>query len=125
MGILGEIIGKIFHSGSASAVNPNVVANTAASQAQAPAASSQVDVSAELTAMAAKASEKLNWQTSIVDLMKLLNLDSGLASRKQLAKELGYTASTDDTATMNKWLISQVMQKLAANGGKVPAELLN
>ena len=55
--------------------------------------------------------------------MKLLNLDSSLASRKELAKELGYTGSTDDSATMNIWLHKQVMRKLAENGGKVPADL--
>lgn len=73
--------------------------------------------------LAAKNKEKLNWRTSIVDLMKLLKLDSSLASRKELAKELGYTGSTDDSATMNIWLHKQVMKKLADNGGKVPADL--
>ena len=123
MSILSDIIGKIFHTGNSPA-NPNVVASAASSEAT-PAPTAQVDVSAELTMMAAKTGEKLDWQTSIVDLMKLLNLDSSLTARKQLAQELGYTASTEDTATMNKWLISQVMHKLAANGGRVPAELLH
>ena len=82
-----------------------------------------VDVEAVLTEMASKNPQKLNWQTSIVDLMKLLDLDSSLANRKELAGELGYTGSTDDSATMNIWLQKQVMQKLAENGGKVPESL--
>ena len=73
--------------------------------------------------LASQNQEKLNWKTSIVDLMKLLKLDSSLQARKELAKELGYTGSTDDSATMNIWLHKEVMKKLAANGGKVPAEL--
>ena len=82
-----------------------------------------VDVEAVLKDMASKNSQQLNWQTSIVDLMKLLGLDSSLANRKELAGELGYSGSTDDSATMNVWLQKQVMQKLAENGGKVPESL--
>ena len=82
-----------------------------------------VDVNAILTDLAAKNGQNLNWRQSIVDLLKLLGLDSSLESRKQLAGELHYTGSTDDTATMNVWLIKQVWQKLAENGGKVPDEL--
>jgi hypothetical protein len=82
-----------------------------------------VDVGAVLTDLASKNSEKLDWKRSIVDLMKLLKLDSSLSARKELAKELGYTGDTNDSATMNIWLHKQVMQKLAANGGKVPADL--
>jgi hypothetical protein len=88
-----------------------------------PSSGQPVDVQAVLTEMASKNSQQLNWQTSIVDLMKLLDLDSGLAARKELAGELGYTGSTDDSATMNIWLHKQVMQKLAENGGKVPDSL--
>jgi hypothetical protein len=84
---------------------------------------SQVDVEAVLSGLAAKNKEKLDWRKSIVDLMKLLNLDSSFAARKELAKELGYTGDTGDSASMNIWLHKQVMQKLAANGGKVPADL--
>ena len=84
---------------------------------------SKVDVEAVLTKLAAENKEKLDWRKSIVDLMKLLNLDSSLAARKELAKELGYTGDTNDSASMNIWLHKQVMQKLAANGGKVPADL--
>ncbi|MET0661432.1 MAG: DUF3597 domain-containing protein [Steroidobacteraceae bacterium] len=82
-----------------------------------------VDVEAVLQGLASKNPEKLNWRTSIVDLMKLLDLDSSLQNRKELAKELGYTGDTNDSATMNIWLHKQVMRQLAANGGKVPAEL--
>ncbi|SHK03577.1 protein of unknown function [Roseomonas rosea] len=82
-----------------------------------------VDVQAVLTDMASKNPQKLNWQSSIVDLMKLLDLDSSLAARKELAGELGYTGSTDDSAAMNIWLHKQVMQKLAENGGRVPDSL--
>lgn len=84
---------------------------------------SQVDVGQLLDGMAAKSSEKLNWKTSIVDLLKLLQLDSSLESRKDLAKELHYTGDMNDSASMNIWLHRQVMIKVAANGGKVPADL--
>jgi hypothetical protein len=80
-------------------------------------------VGAILTELASRNKEKLDWRRSIVDLMKLLNLDSSLAARKELAKELHYTGNTDDSATMNVWLHKQVMIKLAENGGKVPDEL--
>ena len=83
----------------------------------------QVDVEAILSGMAAQAGQQLNWRTSIVDLLKLLNLDSDLASRKELAAELDYKGDTSDSASMNIWLHRQVMNKLAANGGKVPADL--
>jgi hypothetical protein len=83
-----------------------------------------VDVEAVLTKLAAASSQKLNWRTSIVDLMKLVGMESSLAERRQLASELGYTGDTNDTATMNIWLHKQVMNKLAENGGKVPASLL-
>ena len=68
--------------------------------------------------------DKLNWRTSIVDLMKLLGLDSSLAARKELAKELLYDGDMKDSATMNIWLHKQVMSRLAAYGGSVPPELL-
>ena len=84
---------------------------------------SQVDVEAVLTKLAAQNREKLDWRRSIVDLMKLLDIDSSLGARKQLAKELNYSGNTDDSASMNIWLHKQVMTKLAASGGKVPDEL--
>jgi len=80
-------------------------------------------VGAILTELASRNKEKLDWRRSIVDLMKLLNLDSSLSARKELAKELHYAGNTDDSAAMNVWLHKQVMIKLAENGGKVPDEL--
>ena len=74
--------------------------------------------------MAAKNSEKLDWKKSIVDLMKLVGMDSSLSERKELAKELGYTGDMNDSAKMNVWLHKQVLHKLAENGGKVPQNLL-
>jgi len=90
--------------------------------AQPPGAAS-VDVAAVLERLAGQSKEKLDWQKSIVDLMKLLGLDSSLSARKQLAQELHYTGNTNDTAAMNVWLHQQVMIKLAENGGKVPEAL--
>ncbi|WP_434771031.1 DUF3597 domain-containing protein [Pseudomonas entomophila] len=98
---------------------------TASASTPAPAALSQVDVAAKLDGLAAQNSEKLNWKTSIVDLLKLLNIDSSLANRKELAKELNYTGSTDDSAAMNLWLHKAVLKKLSENGGQVPADLLD
>jgi len=82
-----------------------------------------VDVEAVLNGLNAKSPQKLNWQSSIVDLMKLVGLDSSLQHRKDLAKELGYTGDMNDSAAMNIWLHKAVMKKLAENGGKVPASL--
>jgi hypothetical protein len=101
-----------------------------ASDAPAPAAVGQVavpvvDVVARLDALAAKNPEKLNWKVSIVDLLKLLGLDSSLPARKQLATELNCPAGKlSDSAQMNMWLHQTVLQKLADNGGNVPKELL-
>jgi 3-oxoacyl-ACP reductase-like protein len=83
----------------------------------------QVDVEAVLTNLAARKGQQLDWRKSIVDLMKLLDLDSSLAARKELANELNYTGDTSDSASMNVWLHKQVMSKLAASGGKVPDDL--
>jgi 3-oxoacyl-ACP reductase-like protein len=87
------------------------------------AAGGPVDIAAVLNQKAATKQEKLNWQTSIVDLMKLVDLDSSLANRKALAKELGYTGNMEDSASMNIWLHKEVMTRLAASGGKVPDSL--
>lgn len=125
MSILGSILSKVFgHEVPAvSAAAPASAAPaTAAPVAAAPPPT--VDVVALLDSLAAKNPQKLDWKHSIVDLMKLLNLDSSFAERKQLSQELGYTGDTADSATMNIWLHGQVMQKLAANGGKLPPELL-
>jgi len=83
-----------------------------------------VDVDAVLSDLAEKNPQKLNWKTSIVDLMKLLGIDSSLENRKELARELGYTADQSDSASMNIWLHKRVMQELEKNGGKVPASLV-
>ncbi len=83
-----------------------------------------VDVAAILDDLAAKNPEKLDWKHSIVDLMKLVGMDSGLSARKQLATELHFTGDQNDSAAMNIWLHKQVLRKLAENGGKVPQELL-
>jgi len=126
MSILGTIFSKIFPSAHAApAPAPTATATPAPGAAPAPGATpiSEVDVQQILDGKAASAGEKLNWKTSIVDLLKLLGLDSSLNARKDLAKELGYTGDTNDSAAMNIWLHRQVMNKLAANGGKVPAEL--
>ena len=115
MGVLSNIINAIFGKGTAEA----------AGSGSGSAPMQQVDVEAILTKMASENKEKLDWRRSIVDLMKLLKLDSSLNARKELATDLNYTDDTNDSATMNVWLHKQVMQKLAANGGKVPADLLN
>jgi hypothetical protein len=82
-----------------------------------------VDVVAILTDLASKRKEKLNWRKSVVDLLKLLDLDSSLSARKELAQELKYSGDMNDSASMNLWLHKQVMRKLAENGGKVPDDL--
>ena len=142
MSIFGSIVSKIFGHREAAAAAPNTAASPqsapppdaqqpspAASaqggtaQAGAPAQQQPVDVAFVLTDMAAKQPQKLDWRHSIVDLMKLLGLDSGLQARKELARELGYTGDAGDSAAMNVWLHKQVMRKLAENGGKVPDEL--
>ncbi|HEY4405469.1 MAG TPA: DUF3597 domain-containing protein [Xanthobacteraceae bacterium] len=130
MSIFGNIMSAIFGSASTAGASPAGSSAPSASTS-APAstpssggsATSQVDVEDVLTKLAAKNSEKLDWRRSIVDLMKLLNLDSSLTARKQLAQELHYSGDTNDSASMNVWLHKQVMQKLAENGGKVPNDL--
>src|SRR5271166_7137064 len=87
------------------------------------AAKSPVDVTAIMDKLASQTKEKLEWRKSIVDLMKLLDLDSSIAARKQLAQELHYSGNVNDSASMNVWLHKQVMIQLAENGGKVPDEL--
>ena len=96
----------------------------AASSASA-AATPPVDVAAVLNGLAANNPEKLDWKRSIVDLMKLVGMDSSLTARNELASELGYTGNQSDSAEMNVWLHKQVLKKLAENGGKVPQELLD
>jgi hypothetical protein len=108
-------------SASPSAPSPSAPSAPASSAPAAPAQT--VDVAAVLEKAVAAKKEKLEWRTSIVDLMKALDIDSSLAARKELAKELGYTGDTNDSAKMNIWLHKQVMAKLAANGGKLPADI--
>jgi len=141
VGILSNIFHKIFPQKSAPAPAPTPSAQPSAPapaqpQAQAPAPAApappaapaaapaqQVDVEEILNAKLKASGQQLNWRTSIVDLMKLLDLDSSLAARKQLAAELHYSGDTSDSASMNIWLHKQVMKKLAENGGKVPSDL--
>ena len=132
MSIFGKILSKIFPSNHPAVAQADAPAPTVAQPAPAIAASSpapaaasapQVDVEAVLNGMAQQNQQKLNWRTSIVDLMKLVGMDSGLGARKELAQELGYTGSTSDSAAMNIWLHKQVMKKIADNGGKLPDDL--
>jgi hypothetical protein len=135
MSILGDIISKVFsHASAAPAAAPAPAGSSApaSTPAAAPAGASApeskppaapVDVAAILDKLAAQSKEKLDWRHSIVDMMKLLNLDSSLGARKHLAEELHYTGNTNDSASMNIWLHGQVMTKLAENGGKVPDDL--
>jgi uncharacterized protein DUF3597 len=149
MGLFNSLMSKIFgHAAPATAKGPQTAAapptaggtqaaaapETAggtqaaavpATQPVAAAARPAVDVAAVLNDMAKKNPEKLDWRKSIVDLMKLVGMDSSLAARKQLATELHYTGDMNDSASMNVWLHKQVLVKLAENGGKVPPELLS
>lgn len=129
MSIFGSIMSAIFGTKATAAPSDAPSASpatpaTPAATGSAPAASmSQVDVESVMNGLAAKNPENLDWRKSIVDLMKLLKLDSSLTARKELAKELHYTGDMNDSASMNMWLHKQVMQKLAENGGNVPADL--
>jgi hypothetical protein len=111
---------------AASTASAGAAASTPGTAASAPSAPSPVvDVEAIMLDLEAKSGHKSNWRYSIVDLMSLLGIENSLAERKALAQELGYTGDMNDSATMNIWLHKQVMQRLAANGGKVPANLLD
>jgi hypothetical protein len=137
MSIFSKIKDAIF--GSKAAAQPSApspaptagrVPSAGAGPAAAPARPAQaptqpVDVEAVLENMAATSSQKLNWRTSIVDLMKLVGMDSSSENRKELARELGYTGDPADSAAMNIWLHKRVMKELAAHGGKVPANMLD
>jgi 3-oxoacyl-ACP reductase-like protein len=147
MSVFGSIVSAIFGSKHAAGVTPPATqsssapsptgttaspsspsSTTAAAPSATPAAAaakpiSQADVEAILQKVAADVREDLDWRKSIVDLMKLLKLDSGLGARKQLAQELGYAGALDGSAEMNVWLHKQVMTKLAESGGKVPDSL--
>jgi hypothetical protein len=135
LGIFDKIKGAIFGRAEAAEAAPadapaSGTAATPTSQPAAPAPSASapaqsVDVAAILEKAGAGKKQKLNWRTSIVDLMKALDMESSLAERKELAAELGYTGSTSDSAAMNMWLHKALLKKLAENGGKVPADLLD
>ena len=147
MGLLSNLISKIFSHAPATAVatapavagapaaQPTVATQPTATAAPAPAAAPMpsapkpappiVDIAAVMEGLAAKNAEKLDWKRSIVDLMKLVGMDSSLSARKELATELHYTGDMNDSASMNIWLHKEVLKKLAENGGKVPPELLS
>jgi hypothetical protein len=132
MGIFGRMMDRIFGrtaddavvAAPAEAPDHEAVEVTDVPDAP-PAPMAEVDVEAMLEQLAEEADQPLNWRTSIVDLMKLLGMESSLAERRELAEELGYDGDTDDTASMNVWLHKQVMRKLAEHGGIVPADLLD
>jgi hypothetical protein len=132
MSIFGKIMSAIFGTkaaaapaggGAATGGSAPASGGTAAGAGSGAAPAQSVDVAPILDKAVAAKKEKLEWRTSIVDLMKALDIDSSLGARKELAKELGYTGDTNDSATMNIWLHKQVMAKLAANGGKLPADV--
>lgn len=130
MSVFGSILSAIFgtshaQAGGSTAQSPQGAPGQTGSPSTVPSAAPQqsVDVEAVLAEKAKQNREKLDWRHSIVDLMKLLGLDSSQTARKQLAQELHYTGDMNDSAEMNIWLHKQVMQKLADNGGKVPADL--
>jgi hypothetical protein len=126
MSIFGKIMSAIFGTHAASAApagGASAPAGGGGAAAPSAAPAQSVDVAPILDKAVAAKHEKLEWRTSIVDLMKALDIDSSLAARKELAKELGYTGDTNDSASMNVWLHKQVMAKLAANGGKLPPEI--
>lgn len=151
MSVLSNLFGRIFHSAHAqqapapaapTAQRPSQAAPAQPAPAQRPAAapatpaapgaqpaaaqaSAPVDVEKILDGMAANNPQKLNWRHSIVDLMKLVGMESSLQERRELADELGYKGDKGDTAAMNTWLHKEVMKKMAENGGKVPATLLD
>ena len=131
MSIFGKILGGIFNHKKPDAAAPAATAAPAAAApvAVAPAAdpapqpAGSVDVAGILDFMNDQRAQKLNWRTSIVDLMKLVGLESSLAERKELADELGYTGDKSDSASMNIWLHKQVLKKIQDNGGQLPSDL--
>jgi hypothetical protein len=141
--MFGDLMSSIFRHGAKAEAPPDAAARTPESRVAAaarqgvplgqgtpaaPAAPAptlaNVDVTAILDKLAASNREKLDWKHSIVDLMKLVGMDSSLTARKELADDLHYTGDKSDSAKMNMWLHKEVMRKLAENGGKVPADLL-
>ena len=148
MGMFSDLMGKIFRHGAEAQAPPDVARGGTIPESRVAAAArqgvpvgqavpgsttgatgvatpTQVDIEATLNKLAADNKEKLDWKHSIVDLMKLVGMDSSLAARKDLADDLKYTGDKSDSAKMNMWLHKEVMRKLAENGGKVPADLLS
>ena len=151
MGFFGNLMNKIFHGAAEAEAPPDALqpgqsnesrvqaanrqgvpvgqavpgAGLGTQAAGAPYAGPPIDVGAHLDRLAGSHGEKLDWKHSIVDLLKLVGMDSSLAARKELAEDLNYTGDKSDSATMNMWLHKEVMRKLAENGGKVPANLLS
>jgi Domain of unknown function (DUF3597) len=129
MSIFGKIMSAIFGSKASATPAGGGAATSTGSAAPSGGASSgsasaqTVDVAAILDKAVAAKKEKLEWRTSIVDMMKALDIDSSLGARKELAKDLKYTGDTNDSASMNIWLHKQMMAELAANGGKLPPEI--
>ena len=127
--LMGKILGNNAHtaeakgSTTATATPPAAMSPIPSAPAPSAAAPPKVDVELVLETMAAGTSQKLDWRNSIVDLMKLVGIDSSLANRKALAQELDYTGDMNDSAKMNVWLHKEVMRRLAENGGRVPANL--
>ena len=124
MGLFNDLMSKIFGTASSAAPSQPSSASASAGSGGASPAAQTVDVAAVLEGLAAKNPEKLDWKHSIVDLMKLVGMDSSFTARKQLAAELNYTENPNDSASMNVWLHKEVLKKLSENGGKVPQELL-
>jgi 3-oxoacyl-ACP reductase-like protein len=132
MGLFSNLLSKVFGQQTAAAAKPPPAAGaptaagtTAAASSSSAQPAAAVDVTKILDDLAAKNPEKLDWRRSIVDLMKLVDMDSSLSARKELAKELNYTGDTGDSAKMNIWLHKEVIRKISENGGKVPQELLS
>ena len=132
MGMFQDLMSKIFHRAPAASAQPAPSAPSRGTEQSTagvappigrPAAA--VDVAAILDKMASENKQKLDWKHSIVDLMKLVGMDSSLSARRELAADLKYSGDTNDTATMNMWLHKEVMKKLAENGGKIPPELIS
>jgi Domain of unknown function (DUF3597) len=131
MSVFGNLMSSIFGNSTLPAAGATAVHQSLVGQQAAPATKpggstgsiDKVDVAAVMDRLADEADQDLDWRSSIVDMMKLLKLDSSIAARKQLAKELQYAGNMNDSATMNIWLHKQVMLKLAENGGQVPADL--
>ncbi len=126
MSFFSSILSKLGIGSAEAAETPVAAQTTSTSSTPAAAPISEVDVVSKLEGLAASNPEKLNWKTSIVDMLKLLGIDSSLSARKELAAELGCPSDKmGDSAQMNMWLHKTVLQKLAQNGGNIPKELLD